>query len=359
MPEASFWHRKKVFLTGHTGFMGGWLSSLLLHYGAKVTGYALAAPTDPSFCDSVGLERRIARSVIGDVRDLSKLTEALTASAAEVVFHLAAQPLVRTANAEPVLTYDVNVMGTVNLLEAVRKTPSVKAVVVVTTDKVYRNRNWAWPYREVDELGGSEPYSSSKSCAEHVLDAYRNVYFHSLATDRPAIGLASVRAGNVIGGGDWAADRLIPDAIRAFQQEKPLILRHPQSTRPWQHVLDPLPGYLTLAEELTRAPSAFSCGWNFGPSTDDAKPVGWIAQRMAAIWGATARVEIQPDEQIFEEKLLALDSAKAQTELRWQPRWRLDQALERTTLWYKHFYDGKDVWTLTERQIGDFLGEAA
>lgn len=359
MPSPTFWQHKNVFLTGHTGFMGGWLSSLLLQLGARVTGYALAAPTEPSFCAAVNLVDRINQSVIGDIRDLDRLTAALTAAAPEVVFHLAAQPLVLLANAEPALTYSVNVMGTVHLLEAARKAPSVKAIIVVTTDKVYRNHNRVWPYRESDTLGGIEPYSSSKACAEHVLDAYRNVYFRSLDDDRPGIGLASIRAGNVIGGGDWAADRLVPDAIRAFQQGNALTLRHPASTRPWQHVLDPLPGYLTLAERLVRAPAAFSTGWNFGPATSDAQPVGTVAQRMADLWGDGAKIVIQNDARIFEEILLALDSSKAQAELKWQPAWPLDRALERTIGWYKDFYAGKDVWALTQRQIADLLEGAA
>jgi CDP-glucose 4,6-dehydratase len=339
--------------------MGGWLSSLLLHYDARITGYALPAPTEPSFCNAVDLPRRITESVLGDIRDLDALTKALQAAEPEIIFHLAAQPLVRLAHAEPVLTYSVNVMGTVNLLEAARQVPSVKGIVVVTTDKVYRNHNWVWPYRETDSLGGIEPYSSSKACAEHVLDAYRNIYFHSLAKDRPAIGLASIRAGNVIGGGDWALDRLIPDAIRAFHRGSPLTLRHPASTRPWQHVLDPLPGYLTLAEKLTEEPAAYSTGWNFGPAPNDTQPVGIVARRMADLWGDGAEIVVQNDNRIFEETLLALDSSKATAELRWRQTWNLQDTLERTVGWYKKFYAGNDVWELTRNQIADLLTGAA
>lgn len=359
MPNPHFWQHKAVFLTGHTGFMGGWLASLLLQYGARITGYALPAPTEPSFCSAVDLPGRMAGSVFGDIRDLDTLTAALEAAQSEVIFHLAAQPLVRFAYAEPLTTYAVNVMGTVNLLEAARRVRTVKAIIVVTTDKVYRNHNWVWPYRETDLLGGIEPYSSSKACAEHVLDAYRHVYFHSLATDRETIGLASIRAGNVIGGGDWAADRLVPDAIRAFHRGDPLTLRHPASTRPWQHVLDPLPGYLTLAEKLVEAPAPHSTGWNFGPSPDDAQPVGVVARRMADLWGDGASIVVQNDSRVFEEKLLALDSSKAVAELRWRPTWNLNVALERTVQWYKEFYAGKDVWELTNNQISDLLRGAA
>jgi len=357
--DLSFWRGKKALVTGHTGFMGGWLATLLLRQGAIVSGYALEPPTVPSFCEAVGLKDRLSTSIIGDIRDLETLCQAMRRIAPDVVFHLAAQPLVRQAYAEPLLTYDVNVMGTVKVLEAVRQTPSVQAVVAVTTDKVYRNNNWVWPYREADSLGGSEPYSSSKACAEHVLDAYRHVYFGRKVEGAPAIGLASVRAGNVIGGGDWAAERLVPDAMRAFQQGKPVVLRHPQSTRPWQHVLDPLPGYLTLAQRLSEDPGTFSCGWNFGPAIEDAQPVGTVVARLRAAWGEGAHVEIRPDDRIFEERLLSLDSSKAQAELNWRATWLLDKAIDHTVIWYKAFYEDGDMWSLTNRQIDAFMGEYA
>ncbi|MBI2256312.1 MAG: CDP-glucose 4,6-dehydratase [Proteobacteria bacterium] len=337
--------------------MGGWLTTLLLTLQAEVTGYALQAPTDPSFFAAVGLGGRMARSVIADIRDLEALTTALHAAQPSVVFHLAAQPLVRTANAEPLLTYDVNVMGTAKLLEAVRTTPSVDAVVVVTTDKVYLNRNWDWPYRECDRLGGKEPYASSKAGAELVIDAYRHVYFHSADGQRP--GVASIRAGNIIGGGDWADSRLVPDAMRAFHAGRPLILRHPQSTRPWQHVLDPLPAYLSLAEQLIADPAAFSEGWNLGPARQDARPVGDVAERLCVAWGDGAKVEIEPDDRVFEEKLLSLDSSKAHGRLHWRPRWRLDAAIDETVRWYRRFYAAGDVWALTGEQIRAFLAAEA
>ena len=342
-----FWQGRRVFVTGHTGFMGGWLSACLLRAGAQVTGYALAPPTTPSFCAATGLEQRIARSVRGDVRDLAALRDAMTKADPEIVFHLAAQPLVLAAHAAPVETFQINVMGTVNLLQAAIDCDSLRALVMITTDKVYHNRHWHHPYRETDRLGGREPYSASKAASELVIDAYRASYL----ADR---GVAAIRAGNIIGGGDWAANRLVPDAIAAFRQGAPLTLRHPGATRPWQHVLDPLAGYLTLAERLYGDGPAYSGGWNFGPTQRDCRPVGALAALLAENWSAKAQVVTDGDGSVFEETFLSLDSAQARARLGWEPRWPLEQGVKALTAWYRAFHDGADMWTVTQNQIAAF-----
>lgn len=357
MADRSFWHRRKVLVTGHTGFMGGWLSGYLLRHGAEVTGYALSPPTTPSFFEATSLGERLTASVIGDIRDREALSGALAAARPGIVFHLAAQPLVRRAHAEPQLTFETNVMGTVNLLEAVRSCGSVGAVVVVTTDKVYRNTNQIRPYRENDPLGGREPYSASKAAAEIVLEAYRHTYLGALKADDGGIGLAAIRAGNIFGGGDWGSDRLVPDAIRSFSAGAALVLRNPGFTRPWQHVLTPLPGYLTLAERLCDSPSAYSEGWNFGPPVDDCRPVSELAGMVRRTWGGEARIEIKPDAGIFEEQLLTLDSSKAAHRLDWQPAWTLETAIARTVEWYKAFDQGVDMWALSQAQCAEVMGE--
>lgn len=343
------WRDRRVFVTGHTGFMGGWLCTYLMTLGAEVHGYALMPPTKPSFFDATQLGDRLSGSTIGDVRDAGALDAAVQAARPEIIFHLAAQPLVRAAHADPTETFSTNVLGTVNLLEAARRLPEISAILVVTTDKVYQNNNWHWPYRESDALGGKEPYSASKAATEVVVAAYRDSYFAGRA-----VGVATIRAGNIIGGGDWAANRLVPDAIRSFAEARPLVLRHPNATRPWQHVLDPLPGYLTLAERLAERPDAFSCGWNFGPSIEDCRPVEEVAARLASAWGDGASVEVEPADGIFEEKFLALDSNKAAAELGWSARWRLAMAIDMAAHWYKAHAQGADLWTLTQQQVAAF-----
>ena len=341
----AFWRGRRVFLTGHTGFKGGWLSLWLAELGAEVHGYALAPPTEPNLFTTAGVEKRLAASTLADIRDAAKLEQAMQAARPEVVLHLAAQPLVRQSYAEPVETYSVNVMGTVNLLEAVRKTPGVRAVVNVTTDKCYENREWVWPYRENEALGGHDPYSSSKACSELVTAAWRRSFL-----DAAGVQLASARAGNVIGGGDWAADRLLPDFLRALDAGKPLVVRSPQATRPWQHVLEPLSGYLMLAERLCTEGAAFAEAWNFGPDEADARPVEWIVETLCArMTDATWQRDTAP--QPHEAHTLRLDSAKAHARLGWQPRWNLQRALEATLDWHQAWKAGTDMADFSLRQI--------
>jgi len=345
---SDFWRGKHVFLTGHTGFKGGWLSLWLQAMGAKVHGYALNPPTETNLFTVAEVGKGMASSEIADVRDADKLRQAMQAARPEFVFHLAAQPLVRYSYAQPAETYAVNVMGTVNLLEAVRATPGVKAVINVTTDKCYENREWVWGYRENEPMGGIDPYSSSKGCAELVTAAYRRSFL------APAgIALASARAGNVIGGGDWAADRLIPDFLRALEAGETLRIRSPQSTRPWQHVLEPLSGYLMLAERLYTDGATFAEAWNFGPSDEDARSVQWIVGRLAEM---CKDVNCQCDEtpQPHEAHYLKLDSSKARIQLGWQPRWQLATALDKTVEWHQAWRDGQNMLATTLAQIAAY-----
>ncbi len=348
----TFWAGRRVFVTGHTGFKGGWLMALLRHLGAEAAGYALSPPSEPNLFTAARIAEHGA-STIGDIRDASRLAAAMKAAAPDVVLHLAAQALVRPARAEPVETFSTNVVGTAQVLDAVRQTPSVKACVVVTSDKVYDNVEWAWAYRETDRLGGKEPYGASKACTEIVVEAYRASYFSG--DGQPA--LASARAGNVIGGGDWAEERLIPDAIRAFSTRETLMIRNPASVRPWQHVLEPLSGYLRLAEALVDERSTLPqpLAFNFGPAQDDAVSVRVIADEITARWADGARWDHDTRFQPYEARLLEVDSAKARAALGWRPQWRLGQALDRTIAWYKAYYEGQDMQILTLRQIDEYL----
>jgi CDP-glucose 4,6-dehydratase len=347
-----FWKGRRVFVTGHTGFKGGWLMALLSRLGAKPAGYALIPPSTPNLFVSAGIESTGA-STIGDIRDEAVLNRAMTAAEPEIVLHLAAQALVRPARAKPIETFSTNVVGTAQVLEAVRSLPSVKATCVITSDKVYDNVEWPWAYRETDALGGKEPYGASKACAEFVADAYRYSYF-SDADHKMA--LATARAGNVIGGGDWAEDRLIPDAMRAFSSGQPLVVRNPAALRPWQHVLEPLAGYLRLAEGLLGETVPFEdTAFNFGPFSEDAVPVSVIAEKITARWGDGASWEHDASYQPYEARLLEVDSAKARSLLGWSPHWRLDEGLNKTIDWYKGFYSGADMQALTLSQIDEFL----
>ncbi|MFM2129360.1 MAG: hypothetical protein RL477_906 [Pseudomonadota bacterium] len=343
------WNGRRVLVTGHTGFMGGWLAERLIGLGAHVTGYALPAPTEPNLFSILHLASRMD-NVIGDVRDADGLARVVKSSRAEVVFHLAAQPLVRRAHNEPVETFSTNIMGTVNVLDAMRRSDAVAAAVIVTTDKVYDNREWSWGYRETDALGGHEPYGVSKACAELVVDAYVRAYF---GAGGPAI--ATVRAGNIIGGGDWAENRLVPDAVRAFAAGEILRIRHPDAVRPWQHVLEPVGGMLELAEALDRDGQDCGGGWNFGPAEDDARTVAWISDRLVSAWGGTAAWAAIPEAGPAEARLLTLSSAKARAELGWRCRWNAAEAIELTARWYRAYYEGADVGDLTRQQINDHV----
>ncbi|ABE45904.1 CDP-glucose 4,6-dehydratase [Polaromonas sp. JS666] len=349
----AFWHGRRVFLTGHTGFKGSWMSLWLQSLGANLTGYALQSPTQPSLFDEakVGLGMR---SIIGDIRDLAFLQKAMQECQPEIVIHMAAQPLVRYSYANPVETYSTNVMGTVHLLETVRHAPSVKAVVNITTDKCYENREWAWGYRENEPMGGYDPYSNSKGCAELVSSAYRSSFFNANSHAQHGVGLATVRAGNVIGGGDWAQDRLIPDILAAFEQGQRVNIRNPHSIRPWQHVLEPLRGYLTLAERLFEHGPSYAEGWNFGPNDEDAKPVGWIVEQMAAMWGEGAQSQIDNGEHPHEANYLKLDISKARSRLDWHPTLRLNDALALIIEWSKQRQAGADIRELTLAQIHSY-----
>ncbi len=346
--KREFWRGKRVFLTGHTGFKGGWLALWLADMGAEVHGYALTPSTEPNLFTAANLQARLARSTIADIRDAAALAQAMQVAQPDVVLHLAAQPLVRYSYVAPVETYAVNVMGTVNLLEAVRQIPSVKAVVNVTTDKCYENREWAWPYRENDAMGGFDPYSSSKACSELVTAAYRRSFLES--ADKH---LASARAGNVIGGGDWAADRLVPNFLRALDAGQTLTVRSPLATRPWQHVLEPLSGYLILAEKLFAEGQGFAEAWNFGPEEADARPVQWIVEYLCgqvpdAAWQRVA------SPQPHEANILKLDSSKAKAQLGWHPRWNLQTALGMTLAWHQAWKQGSDMAAISAQQIQEY-----
>lgn len=347
------WRGRRVFLTGHTGFKGGWLALWLVRLGAQVRGYSLAPVTEPNLFTVAGVGN-VLDDVRGDLLDRAKLEGAVQEFAPEVVFHLAAQPLVRRSYADPLGTYATNVMGTVHVLEAVRKTPSVRAVVCVTTDKCYENREWVWPYRETDPLGGHDPYSSSKACAEIVSAAYRSSFF---TVDRPGehrVALATARAGNVIGGGDWSEDRLIPDLIRGFETRKPAVIRNPGAIRPWQHVLEPLMGYIRLAQKLLAGEPQVDSAFNFGPGDEDAWSVEQIADRMAALWGEDARWVRAGDSGVHEAGTLRLDASKARAELGWRPGLGIEDALEWTVRWYRAWHERREMPGETLRQIADY-----
>lgn len=350
MPAAPLsWQNRRIFLTGHTGFKGSWLAEWLLSRGATVRGYALDPNTKPNLFDALKLGERMD-DIRGDIRDAAHVDASMQEFQPELVMHLAAQPLVRLSYADPIGTYETNVLGTARVLDAVRRTPSVRAVLSITTDKVYENREWLWGYRETDALGGHDPYSSSKACAEIVSAAFRSSYFH----DSP-VALATARAGNVIGGGDWSLDRLLPDLVRGFLSGKPVPIRRPKSIRPWQHVLEPVHGYMLLAERLL-SPEAkqFATAYNFGPSDEDARPVAWIADRMAEAWGDGAKWVLDEDPSVHEAGYLKLDASRARHDLRWQPRLDLGTALDWLVRWYRAEAAGDDMHALTLAQIAAY-----
>jgi CDP-glucose 4,6-dehydratase len=351
--DSEFWRGKKVFITGNTGFKGSWLSLWLLNLGAKVTGYSLEPPTNPSNFEIVNAIKGLQNNIINNICDLGSLTNAVKQAQPDIVIHMAAQSLVRQSYEDPVGTYMANVMGTVHILESVRKCPSVKAVLNITTDKCYENNDWLWGYRENEPMGGHDPYSNSKGCAELVSSAYRKSFFNE-----SNVALATARAGNVIGGGDFAKDRLVPDAVRAFINNETLVVRNPSSIRPWQHVLEPLSGYIMLCQKLIEHPSDFSEGWNFGSRDEDAQPVSKLADIMVACWGEGQRWELDDElHHPHEARYLKLDCSKANSLLNWFSQWELERALDETIKWYKAWHRNDNMHEFTIRQIETYQKE--
>ena len=354
LPDPAFWQGKRVFLTGHTGFKGTWLALWLRRLGADVTGFALP-PDHPSLAEDAGIEHRIT-SIRGDIRDRAALAGAFEATNPEIVLHLAAQALVRLSYQQPVETFATNVMGTAHVLEAARQAPCVRALVSVTTDKCYENREWVWPYRETDALGGHDPYSASKACAELVTAAWRRSFLSLERPGKPLLAVATARAGNVIGGGDWSLDRLVPDCVRAFAAGQTVQIRSPHATRPWQHVLEPLCGYLLLAERLWTAGQNFAEAWNFGPAMDDVQPVSTVVQLLAQAWGGDATWHISEGPHPHEAGFLAVDPSLARKRLGWRPRLQLESALEWTGRWYRQHAAGTDAARLVAADIERYEG---
>ena len=343
--NSNFWSGRSVFLTGHTGFKGGWLALWLKEMGANVYGYSLEPPINPNFFNIINLKTKIQNSTIGDIRDLSALKNSIKVAKPSVIFHMAAQPLVRQSYNDPIETFTTNLIGTINVFEAARKRGTVEAIVNITTDKCYENQEWDRPYHETDRLGGYDPYSSSKACSEIATSAYRNSFLSATG-----IKLASARAGNVIGGGDWATDRLIPDFFRSIDNNKILRVRSPEAVRPWQHVLDPLSGYLILAEKLVTNGNNFAEGWNFGPEQSGTKTVSWVLDKLSEKF-INAKWQIESTEQPHEASLLKLDISKAKSKLGWVPRWSLETAIENTIKWQQAFKENNNMEEFSIKQI--------
>ena len=349
-----FWKGKKVLITGHTGFKGAWLSLWLQNLGAKVIGISLDSPTTPSLYEQANVAKGMI-SLRQDIRNGEAIKQLFQQHKPEIVFHLAAQPLVRLSYREPVETYEINVMGTLHVLEGIRSVDSVRSAVMITTDKCYQNKEWVWGYRETDTLGGHDPYSSSKGAAELLISSYRNSYFPQDKYSEHKTAIASARAGNVIGGGDWAEDRLIPDIIKAFKNNEKVIIRNPKSTRPWQHVLEPLSGYLKLAEQLEKNGDQYAEAWNFGSAEIDARPVQWIVEKMAKLWGENANWINDKSEHPHEANYLKLDCSKAHMKLNWYPRWDLSETLLRIVEWHKLKDAHNNYRKLCLTQINDYM----
>jgi CDP-glucose 4,6-dehydratase len=355
MLDRTFWKERRVLLTGHTGFKGSWLSIWLNLLGAEVTGFALKPPTEPNLFNLAGAAKGI-RSVHGDIRDFSHLKKAIFDCRPEIIIHMAAQSVVRRGYEDPIETYSSNVMGTVHLFEALRHLHHRCVVVNVTTDKCYENREWVWGYRENEPMGGRDPYSNSKGCAELVTAAYQESYFSQNAFQEHGVALASARAGNVIGGGDWTSHQLIPDLMRAFLEGRPCFIRNPLAIRPWQFVLEPLRGYLMLAESLTKQPAQFASGWNFGPADSDAKPVSWIADKLTQLWGEAASWTHDTTEHPHEAHFLKLDASKARAYLNWSPLLPLNEALDWIIEWYRVYQASGNLRRVVEAQIERYYG---
>ena len=354
MINKDFWSGKKVFITGNTGFKGSWLCLWLISMGAKVTGYALNPPTHPSLYELCKVNEYIQYFVC-DIRNQHRLNQAIQGTKPDIVFHMAAQPLVRESYNNPVETYSINTIGTVNLLEAVRQVGDVKAVVNVTTDKCYENKEWVWGYWEKEPMGGYDPYSNSKACSELITSCYRHSFFNTSKYNEHGVGLASSRAGNVIGGGDWASDRLVPDIIRALIKGEKVLIRNPHAIRPWQHVLDCLGGYMVLAEKLYENGPMYSCAWNFGPNQEDAKTVEWIVSRISSKWDTEVSYEIDTREHPHEANFLKLDCSKARMELGYSPRWNIEQAIDRVVEWTIAYKNNSDMKQICMNQIAEYM----
>ncbi len=350
----AFWKGKKVFVTGHTGFKGSWLSIWLKNMGAELVGYALPPPSKPSMFDMAKIADGMT-SIEGDVRDLEALKKAFKQYQPEIVIHMAAQALVHDSYRDPVTTYTTNIIGTMNVLEAVRHTESVRVVVSITSDKCYENVEWVWGYRENDRMGGHDPYSSSKGCAELLISAYRDSFFNPKDYQKHGVALASTRAGNVIGGGDWSGDRLVPDIMRAIMENEPVLIRRPHAIRPWQFVLEPLRGYLSLAERLWEEGPEYAEGWNFGPDIEEIQPVSWIVKYLTAHWGEDASWVLDKAEHPHEDHFLKLDTTKAKSLLQWTPALNLPTVLDWIVEWYKGYHSGECMRTVTEAQIEQYV----
>ena len=350
------YRNRAVLITGHTGFKGTWLTLWLNHLGSNVIGYALKPPTQPSLFELCALNTKVT-SIEGDVRDFGHLKSVIQKYKPEIIFHLAAQALVRRSYSDPLETYSTNVMGTVHLLEAIRQIGGVRVIINVTSDKCYQNQEWVWGYRENDPMGGQDPYSSSKGCAELITAAYTKSYFNPDHYEKHGVSVASVRSGNVIGGGDWAEDRLLPDCMKALLENRPIVIRYPDAVRPWQHVLEPLFGYLVLGQHLYEDGPTFAGPWNFGPEDESGKPVRWIVERIAEIWGGKASWEVDQSFHPYEAHTLKLDCSKAKLKLGWYPQWDLETGLKKTIEWFKAYRDRADMFITTISQIKDYTKE--
>ncbi len=348
-PNIDFWKNKKVFITGHTGFKGTWLSLWLEMMGAEIYGFSLEPVDKPNLFSEVRLNKKIT-NIFGDIRDYDFLQKHLIKFNPDIVIHMAAQPLVRQSYIDPLETFSTNIMGTANLLEVIRKCDNIKAVVNITTDKCYENKEWHWGYREDEALGGYDPYSSSKACSELITSAYRSSYFRHTDTS-----IASARAGNVIGGGDWSCDRLIPDILRSFEKNIPVLVRNPTSIRPWQHVLEPISGYLVLAEKLFKTKTTYAEAWNFGPNDEDSRSVEWILNEIINIWGDNASWEKDCGENPHEANYLKLDISKVKNRLNWRPTWQIDKTLEKIVVWHKNWLAGVPAIELCHNDIHTFI----
>ena len=353
MIEEKFWKNRKVFITGHTGFKGSWLCLWLYLLGAEVVGYSLKPPTKPSLFEICHI-KDLVKSITADIRDGKKLFNELREFQPDIVIHMAAQSLVRVSYREPLKTYSTNIMGTVNLFEGIRKCNTVRAVINVTTDKCYENREWVWPYRENEPMGGYDPYSNSKACSELITSSYINSFFNPQEYERHKVAIATARSGNVIGGGDWAPDRLIPDCVRSLLKREIILIRNPQAIRPWQHVLEPLRGYLILAQKLYEHGPVYNGAWNFGPEDRDTKSVEWLVNKICDLWGDEAKYKVDKKKHPHEAHYLKLDCSKAKHFLNWQPKWNIEKAIEKVIEWVRAYQKKDNIRKVCLKQIEEY-----